>query len=265
MEEKKRIGNFTSSKIYKLIPMGSVPMSEKELVDFKIQNPKSRKKNKSSGFTDLGKTYIRNKRNEILMGRTSEVEINTKPLKWGSLMEVVLFQKEEIDKGYRMAHKLTIVHDKIPHFSGTPDLIELGVKIGEIKCFYPNNFCNLSVCILKKDIELFKKHFPKEYWQCVSNSILCEVDIVEIIAFMPYYDELIDVIEQFENSNILEGNNLNPADYWFMQNDDIKTLPYLPNDSKMSNINRFEFTVPEEDKSFLISRIKEATIKLTLI
>jgi hypothetical protein len=258
MEEEKRLYNFTSSENYKLIPMGSVPMSKEELVDFKTQNPGSKKRNKESGFTDLGKTYIKKKQNEILMGRASEVQVNTKPLKWGSLMEVVLFQKKELGLNYRMAHKLTIVHDTIKHFSGTPDLIELGVRIGEIKSFYPNNFCNLSVCLLKKDVDLFKKEFPKEYWQCVSNSILCDVDRAEIIVYMPYKDELIDIIEQVEQTNILEGNNLNPADYWFLQNDDIETLPYLPNDSKMKNINRFEFEVPTKDKTFLISRIKEA-------
>jgi len=261
MEESKRIKNFTSSEVYRLIPMGSKPMSKEELAEFKIQNPDSKKRNKSFGFTDLGKTYIKKKRNEILMNRSSSVQVNTKPLKWGSLMEIVLFQKDEIGRDYRMAHKLTIVHDKIKHFSGTPDLIELGVKIGEIKCYYPDNFCDLSVCLLKKDVELFKKEFPKEYWQCVSNAILCDVDRAEIIVFMPYYDELIDIIEQVEQTNILESNNLNPTDYWFLQNDDIETLPYLPNNSKMSNINRFEFEVPPNDKKFLISRIEEA-IKL---
>ena len=40
MEEEKRIGNFTSSEIYKLIPMGSVPMTKEELADFKVLNPK---------------------------------------------------------------------------------------------------------------------------------------------------------------------------------------------------------------------------------
>ena len=258
MEEEKRIGNFTSSEIYKLIPMGSVPMTKEELAEYKILNPKSRKRNKDAGFSDLGKTYIKQKRNELLMNRTSSVQINTKPLKWGSLMEVVLFQKKELGLDYRMAHKLTIIHDKIPHFSGTPDLIQLGVKIGEIKSYYPDNFCNMSLCLLQKDIELFKSEFPKEYWQCISNAILCDVDRAEIIVFMPYKDELIDIIEQVEQTNLLEGNNLNPTDYWFLANDDIETLPFLPNDSKIKNINRFEFEVPKNDKEFLISRIKEA-------
>ena len=263
MEAEKRTGNFTSSEVYKLIPTGSVPMSKDELVEFKKENPGSKKRNKDSRFSELGKTYIKEKRNEILMGRSSSVEVNTKPLKWGSLMEVVLFQKNELGLNYRMAHKLTIVHDTIKHFSGTPDLIELGVKIGEIKSFYPNNFCNLSLCLLEKDIELFKKDFSKEYWQCVSNSILCDVDRAEIIVYMPYYDELIDIIGQVQETNILEANNLNPTDYWFLQNDDINTLPFLPNDSKMSNINRMEFEVPKADKEFLISRIKEASELLT--
>ena len=62
MEAEKRTGCLTSSEIYKLIPMGSAPMNEVELAEFKKLNPKSRKRNKSCGFSDLGKTYIKTKR-----------------------------------------------------------------------------------------------------------------------------------------------------------------------------------------------------------
>jgi len=235
MEEEKRIGNFTSSQMHRLC------------ASLKSGKP-------SVAFY----SYVDDIISEVNMGRSTDVQINTKPLKWGSLMEVVLFQKKEIELKYRMAHKLTIVHDKIKHYSGTPDLINIGEKVGEIKCYYPKNFEKLSRCILKKDVELFKKEFQKEYWQCISNAVLCDVDNAEIIAYMPYRDELIDIIKAVEDTNLLEGNNLNPSDYYFITHDDIETLPFLPNDSKMSNINRFEFIVPIEDKNFLIERIKEA-------
>jgi len=235
MEQEKRVGFFTSSQISRLC--GSLKNGEP---------------------TKAFYTYIEDVKLEIALGRSLDVEVNTKPLKWGQLFEIILFQKKELGLNYKMAHKLTIIHDKIKHFSGTPDLIEPGVRVAENKCFYPKNFAKLSLCLLKKDVELLKEEFPSIYWQVLSNAILCEVDRAEIIVFMPYKDELIDIIEQVEQTNILEGNNLNPADYWFLQNDDIETLPYLPNDSKMKNINRFEFEVPTKDKTFLISRIKEA-------
>jgi len=235
MEQEKRVGFFTSSQISRLC------------ASLKSGEP-----------TTAFYTYVEDVKLELAMGRCLDIEVNTKPLKWGQLMEVVLFQKKELGLNYRMAHKLTIVHDTIKHYSGTPDLIELGVRVAENKCFYPKNFAKLSLCLLENDVELLKSEFPKEFWQVVSNSILCDVDRAEIIVYMPYYDELIDIIGQVQETNILESNNLNPSDYWFLQNDDINTLPFLPNNSKMSNINRMEFEVPKADKEFLISRIKEA-------
>ena len=38
---------------------------------------------------------------------------------------------------------------------------------------------------MAKDAELFKKEFPKEYWQLCSNAIINDVPKVESIAFMP--------------------------------------------------------------------------------
>ena len=238
MEAEKRNGHFTSSQASRLC------------ASLKNGNP-------SSAFY----TYVNDVKYEIAMGRGIDVDVNTKPLKYGSLMEILLFEK--IGLNYKMEHKLTIQHPTLKYFSGTPDLIA-DVKIGEIKCFFPKNFCALSLCILQKDVELFKKEFQKEFWQCVANSILCNVPNAEIIAFMPYRAELIDIIERVEQTNLLEANNLNPSDYYFLTHDDIETLPYLPDDSKMKNINTFEFEVPKEDKEFLIERIKLASSMINI-
>ena len=70
--------------------------------------------------------------------------------------------------------------------------------------------------------------------------------------------ELIEIIDKVETTNFLERNNLNPSDYYFLTQDNIDNLPYLPDDSKMSNINSFEFEIPKEDKEFLIERVKLA-------
>ena len=235
MEEEKRNGYFTSSQMSRLCAS--------------LKNGKP-----SQAFY----TYIDEVKGEIAMGRSSDVQVNTKPLKYGSLMEIILFQKEEIEREYRMAHKLTIKHDTIEHYSGTPDFILPGVKVAEVKCYYPKHFASISLDLLKKDIEIIKENHKEVYWQVVSNSILCDVDKAEIIVFMPYKSEMEQIIKDIEETNILEGNNLDPSDYYFMTHDNINTLPYLPNDSKMNNINRFEFIVPQSDKDLLISRVKEA-------
>ena len=235
MDFSERKGNFTSSQIHRLC------------VSLKSGKP-------SSAFY----MYIDDVKCEIILNRSSNVEVNTKPLKYGSLMEIVLFQKEEIGLEYSMVNKATIKHSKIKHFAGTPDLIQKGVKVGEIKCFYPKNFAKLSLCLLSKDIVKIKKEFPSVYWQVVSNAILCNVKKAEIIVYMPYKKEIEQILKDIEDTNLLEGNNLNPSDYYFMTYDSIETLPYLPENSSLKNINRFEFEVPNEDIILLKERLKEA-------
>jgi len=62
----QRQGNFSSSEIYKLIPMGSRPMDDIELAYYKEMNPKGKKKNIDAGFAKPGLTYIQEKRFELL-------------------------------------------------------------------------------------------------------------------------------------------------------------------------------------------------------
>lgn len=200
--------------------------------------------------------YVEEIIDERFMGRVASTNVKTRPMKWGNLMEIVLFNLLGMD--YEMAHKKTIKHHKYSKiWSGTPDLIA-AKKIGEIKCFEPKAFSSLSRCLLKKDVQLFKDKFPKEYWQCVSNAILCKVQRAEIIAYMPYKSELIKIIDLITSTDFLEDNGLEPNDYYFMTTADIESLPYLPDDSPISNINSFEFEVPMEDQIFLTKRIIEA-------
>lgn len=265
MNNKNRIGFFTSSQMSRLIDFESRPMTDSELKMHKNQNPGSRKKNiEIDGFAKPGKTYIQEVFLERQMNRPIDTVVKTQAMKWGSLMEVVLFSL--LGLGYSMTHKQTIKHKKHSEFwSGTPDLIAKGIKIGEIKCFQPKNFALLSLCLLKKDIQLFKEEFPKEYWQCVSNAILCDLRRAEIIAYMPYKSELEEIIGQIENTNFLEMNGLDPQDYYFMSRNDIDSLAYLPDDSPMQNINSFEFEIPKEDIEFLTQRVVDAEKEVQLL
>lgn len=265
MENSKRIGFFTSSEISKIVGFESRPMTDLELKKHKEQNPGSRKKNiEIDGFAKPGKTYIQEVFLERSMNRTIDTVVKTQAMKWGNLMEVVLFNL--IGLGYSMTHKQTIKHFKYSKFwSGTPDLISKGKKIGEIKCFQPKNFALLSLCLLKKDVEVFKNEFPKEYWQCVSNAILCELNVAEIIAFMPYKWQLKKIIDQIEETNFLEMNGLDPQDYYFMTRNDIESLAYLSDDSPMQNINSFEFEIPKEDIEFLTQRVVDAEKEVQLL
>jgi len=71
IENIERIGNFTSSNIYKLCTL-----------------------NKSGdGFGKPGITYIQEKRIEQRMGRSIGVESYSRSMAWGHFMELVVFSK----------------------------------------------------------------------------------------------------------------------------------------------------------------------------
>jgi hypothetical protein len=233
LNSELRIGKFTSSQIHRLC-----------------------KSLKSGKPTAAFYSYAEEVYYESLLGRSIKTKANTKPMKWGKLMEVVLYNI--LGMAYTMEHKSTVIHKDYNFWSGTPDLEVKGVKTGEIKCFEPLHFAKLSCALLTKNPERIKELEPEAYWQAVSNSILLGYDKTEIIAYMPYKSELIEIIEQVENSNFLEINNLEPSDYYFLTQDNLDSLPYLPDESDFSNVNKFEFVIPEQDKEHLINRVVNA-------
>lgn len=240
MDNSKRHGRFTSSQNYRA--MATL---------------------KSGNVAKPFFTYVEEKALERKMGRSAETKVSVRPMLWGKLMEVVLFNLLGLE--YKMVHKETLVHPDYWFWSGTPDL-KTDLKVGEIKCYEPKKFGLLSMCLEKKDVALLKENFKEEYWQCVSNACLLGVNRAELIAYMPTKVELKEIIEQVQEGNFLERNELNPTDYVFWFNEDnIESLPYLPDDSPMSSINMFEFDVPEEDAKFLEERLimaNEEVIKI---
>ena len=266
MNNQNRIGFFTSSQASRLTGFEKRKMRKSELENFKLENPKSRITTcEIDGLSSKGHTYVEEVFLETLMGRSISTDVKTKPMKWGNLMEVVLFNL--LGLGYKMTHKQTIKHHSKEFeniWSGTPDLIAEGIKIGEIKCYEPKKFALLSVCLLKRNVQFFKEQFPDEYWQCVSNAILCKLKVAEIIVYMPYRSELETIIEKIIETNFLEMNGLNPQDYYFMSRDEIDSLPHLPDDSKMSNINSFEFDIPQADIDHLTNQMRTAKEELEL-
>jgi len=227
---EKRIGRFTSSQVYRLC-----------------------KSLKSGAPTKAFETYIEEVGISRALNRSTKTEVKTRPMLWGKVMEVVLFNLLGME--YTLEHKSTVTHSEYGDFwSGTPDLVAKN-KVGEIKCFEPMHFGRLSFALKSEDIETIKEIEPEAYWQTVSNAILCNKKRAEIIAYMPYRSELEEILTLIEESNFLERNELEPTDFYFMRMENIESLPYLPDDSGFSNINTFEFEVPEKDIEFLTNRI----------
>ena len=238
INNEKRIGRFTSSQIYRLcstlksgLPAASV------------------------------QTYIDEVKISRQLGRSVKTQVKTQPMKWGNLMECVLF--DLLGLTYKMNHKIPVLHPELgDYWSGTPDMVSTKPKVAENKCYEPLHFGKFSNALLTKDPEYIKENEPDAYWQVISNGMILGIDTVELIAFMPYKSELIEIIKMVEETNFLEINGLELGDYYFLNEANIESLPYLPDDSKFSNVNSFEFEIPVKDKDFLMERMGYAINKL---
>lgn len=233
VENKSRVGRFTSSKIYLL-----------------TDKPRS----KSTLFSSGAETYIKNKANERMLGRSLDLGRSGNSAQWGLFLEQYVFNQFTGLEYKIMANESKIYSEC---WAGSTDLIVPFVKVSDIKCFEPEKFCNYTNMILAKDIDRFKKEFKQEYWQLVSNAIVNDVPNAEAISYMPTLEELEEIQDLAAN---YEG-----ADQWkyrFIVESPIHQLPYIPEGSKYNNINFFEFEVPKEDKEFLIERVNLAEIQL---
>lgn len=233
MNNSNRWGKFTSSNVYKLIKKGRG----------------------GADFSAPGLTYIEEKKIEKRMQSCLDGGAHTQALAWGNFMEMVVYSILGVQ--YQISSKETSLHPKYGEFwSGSKDLFttntETGVmeSIAEIKCYQKKNFALYTDCLLKKDIELFKEEFPKEYWQIVSNCCIEGVDIGEAITYMPYESEAEEIKQIAED---YDG-----ADQWkykFIRDLPITDLPFLKDGGYYKNINKFAFVAPQEDKDLLEERI----------
>lgn len=255
MNNKKRQGRFTSSKIHTLIPLGSRPMTEEELVKYKEENPKGRKKNIAAGFSAPGLTYIEEKNIERKMKRCIDTDAYSQSMAWGQFMELVVFQLLGLE--YRITSKQSDLHPSkefSDFWAGSNDAKVEGKRIAEIKAYQPKKFAKYAEVIMSKDIDRLRNEFPQEYWQIVSNCAIHKVPNGEAILYMPYESEMEAIREMARN---YEG-----ADKWkyrFIEEKSNDELAVLPNNGYYKNINIFEFEVPKEDIKLLEDRVREAS------
>jgi hypothetical protein len=221
-ENIARIGNFTSSQIFRLM-----------------------------GTAAVSKTYIEERNLERQLCRSLENEAYSPDMAWGLFLEQRVL--DLLGMEYCLSSDQTETHPEIEYWSGSKDLIVIGSKISEIKCFQPKNFAKYTNALLTKDLTLIKKEFPKEYYQLVSNAIINNVPNAEAITYMPYESELEDIREM--------ASNYDGADQWkyrFISERDKSGLAHLPDGGYFKNLNLFEFEVPKEDKEALTERVLEA-------
>jgi hypothetical protein len=262
INNKLRIGNFTSSENVALLNMGSREMTEQELADHKKQFPKSKKKNIESWPGKAAITYIEETNMERRLGRSLTDEVNARPLIWGKLLESRVFDLLGLE--YILTSQDTKIHPEIPYWAGSKDGIKMdeGVTVMDIKCpMTLKSFCQLVQPLYDgltgmdamNVIREKHKDGEKYYWQLVSNACIDGAQFAELIVYVPYLSELADIRLMAHN---VPGDQASKH-YWIaMANDD--DLPYLLDEGYYKNINIIRFEVPEADKELLTQRVRQA-------
>jgi len=228
-DNELRCGNFTSSEIFALLSLA------KNKIDF--------------GSPAL--TYINKKRMERKLRRSLETSSYSRAMAWGNFVEDYVFTNK-IEYGYDILSKQTIKHPSILGWTGSPDLLNTDT-VGEIKCYYPENFCSYADVLLSEDLDLFKKEHSKEYWQLISNAIINDKKYCEAILFMPNstsLDEIKDIATKYEDFDTWK--------YRFIYEEPKINLPWLPEESEYNELVRFKFEAPEQDKELLTEKEKQS-------
>lgn len=235
IQNKPRIGNFTSSEIVALTKVG------KDKVSF--------------GAPAL--TYIEECNMERRLGRSLTDESNAKPLTWGKLLESRAFELLGLE--YSLSSTETDVHPNIPYWAGSKDGMKFdeGKTVIDIKCpITLKSFCQLvqplydglTGNLAMEAIRENHKDGDMYYWQLVSNSILNNTKFAELIVYVPYLSELPEI------KLLADGN---PNAYWIaMAGED--ELPYLIDGGYYKNLNTIRFEVPQADKDFLTALVLKA-------
>lgn len=217
-----RIGKFTSSEIFKLFESN------------KVRNE-----------------YLREKQIERRLQRPIKLKSFSRSMAWGEIVEQYVF-RFKVGTQYELCSDITTIHPEYNFWAGSPDLKTID-SVADIKCFEPKNFANYADVILSKDIEKFRKEFPKEYWQLVSNACILDKKYIEPILYLPYLDDISDIqvfVNEFDGEDMFR--------YKFIVDCEPEELPYQMSNDFYTDIIQAKFEVPIDDKSTLIYEVTKA-------
>lgn len=256
IHNQNRIGNFTSSEIYNLLSTGSREMTEDELTAHKKEFPKSRKKTIESWPGKAALTYIDECKMERRLGRSLSTEQDARPLLWGSLVENRVFELLGLE--YKLTSKETLLHPEIPVWAGSPDADKKNTA-PDFKCpLTLKSFCQLvdpiyqglTGMVAMNKVREDHKDGEKYYWQIVSNACIKGYDFGELIVYMPYLAELLEIKEMADRDQT--------GKYKWISYADFDELPYLLPNGYYKNLNVIRFEMPQADKDMLTLRVQQA-------
>ena len=256
INNQHRGGNFTSSKIVALLSMGSREMTEEELAAHKKAFPKSRKKTIESWPGKAALTYIDEKKMERRLGRSLSTEINARATSWGTLVEGRVFDLLGLE--YTLTSKQTLLHPNYPFWAGSPDA-EKKNTVPDFKCpLTLKSFCQLVDPLYLGLEGMDAMNMVREnhedgdtyYWQIVSNACIKGYDYGELIVYMPYLAELLEIKEMARRDQ--------SGKYKWIDYAEFDELPYLLPNGYYNNLNVIRFRIPPEDKDHLTLRVEAA-------
>jgi hypothetical protein len=162
----ERLGKFTASEIYKLIPVG-----------------------RNKIFTDTGYKYILQKAGEKLTGQV-ESNPNTIAMQWGTEHEPLARHHYTVRSG-NPVKEVGFIQYLDENLGGSPDGVVVSDggsydRIIEIKCPYSTaSFLDL---VLSLKTGNFKADYPQYYWQVVLNMLVTNTTKCDFVCFDPRID-----------------------------------------------------------------------------
>lgn len=231
-----RIGNFTSSDIYRLMSNGKA----------------------AGSFGAPFYEYIEEKRMERRLHRSLTADVDARATSWGKLVEKRCFDVLPID--YTLCSDVTLSHPEISYWKGTPDAVTTEAVADVKSPSTLKSFCQLVDPYYDKTGKLLhegltieavrenNKDGDKFFWQIVSNAILTGKNKGELIVYAPYQEELPDI------RMLADGK---PEYYWIWSASDDQ-LPYLIYGGAYKNCNVIRFDILQRDKDALTERVLEA-------
>lgn len=260
----ERVARFTSSQNSRLMGLGSRNMTTEEKAAHKKENPTSKARTIKHLDTPDSKfySYVNEKKREMKLGRSLSLNKGNRSTAWGEIMEWYVVTSI-IGKKWQHHAKTTTVHPIIKTWAGSPDLVEPGVKVGDIKCYEPDNFTKLADVLLQNDLKVFKEEYTDEYWQLVSNAAIHQVPKAEMILFMPKYSDLEKIRAWMDTDDA--PPEAETWKYRFIFDAPDYELPYIPDECEhYQSLITFEFEVPQSDIFDLTYRIEMASKLLKL-
>jgi len=250
-----RVGKFTSSQIYRLCGAGKRKMTADEL----LARPKTGKGSSTTTIEDYttlsdeALNYIAEKNIERKIGRSLNLEKQTRATLWGHYLEQRVH--DMLPTSYRLIGKKSLAHPQHPNWIGSPDNdCAKESVVGDTKCYEPKAFTEYVDCLSKNDVSLFKSDFPQQYWQLISNACILEMDNIEAIVYIPYFSELQEIRQSVLDLDAEDEKKK----YGFIAYSHYNELSWIADGCGYKNLNIFRFVAPQADKDFLTQRILSA-------